>query len=302
MEVLHSLHIKDRFKKNSSLKEEPISQDGDDNKDNKQKTSKIPETQKEHIREYIKIGITGFDELLEKGIPKGSSILLCGGAGTGKTLFGLQTLNYGAENGEKCLYMSFEESEERLKEHMRDFNADPEKLEKDGRLIIQRLKPYEISKSVEALLMKAEGELLIDIKPVILPKDFKPDRIVIDSLTAIASAFAGDEKTYRVYIEQLFLFLESTGATSFLITETDQIPRGLLTKSGVEEFLADGVIILYHIRKGDIREHAIEILKLRGANHSKRIVAVQISGKTGLIVYPQQKVFGGLGSEEGKLS
>ncbi len=255
--------------------------------------------QKPYYRGFIKTGIEGFDALMEHGIPKGSTILICGGAGTGKTIFGLQTLNYAAQKGEKCLYMSFEESEERLREHMRDFGWNPDKLEAEGSLLIKRFKPHDISKAVEALLMKAEGELLIDIEPLILPKGFKPDRIVIDSLTAIAAAFMGEERTYRIYIEQLFSFLESTNATSFLITETDQIPRGLLTKTGVEEFLADGVIIMYHIRKGDIREHGIEILKLRGANHIKKIVAFQINGGSGIEVFPQQKVFGGLGVVEG---
>ncbi|MCK5022798.1 MAG: hypothetical protein KAS04_01360, partial [Candidatus Aenigmarchaeota archaeon] len=63
-------------------------------------------------RHYVKVGIDGFDSLFEYGIPKGSSILVAGGAGSGKTIFCLQMIADAAMKGEKCLYMSFEESEE----------------------------------------------------------------------------------------------------------------------------------------------------------------------------------------------
>lgn len=239
--------------------------------------------------EWIKVGIPGFDELLDKGIPKGSSLLVCGGPGSGKTIFCLQTLNYGAVNGEKCLYMTFEESEDRLRDHMRDFGWNPEELEKKGLLVIKRFDPFEITRSVEAMLEKARGELLVDIDPILLPGGFKPDRIAVDSLSAIAAAFVGKEETYRIYIEQLFKLLEKIGATSFLISE---IVEDRLTKSGVEEFLADGVIVIYNIRHEDVRESAIEVLKLRGASFRKKLAPLQIISGEGIVIHPQQRVFG----------
>jgi len=163
-------------------------------------------------------------------------------------------------------------------------------LIKKGNLKIVRLNPFDITRNVDALLAKQKGELLIDIEPMILPKDFsKPDFLAIDSLTAIASAFTGKDESYRIYIEQLFRFLEKTGATSFLITETKQVPK-IFSPTGVEEFLADGVIVLYSLKHGNVRENAIEILKLRGAAHQKKIVAMQIT-KEGMNVYPEQEVF-----------
>jgi len=241
-------------------------------------------------REYIRTGIEGFDELFEHGIPKGSAVLIAGGAGSGKTILCLQILANAAKAGEKCLYMSFEESEKRLKQHMEDFGWNPRELEKKGRLIIKRMRSHDIARSVEALLAKERGELMIDIDPIILPEGFKPDRIVVDSLSAIASSFIGKERNYRSYVEQLFRYFEKLGATSFLITETEQVPK-IFSPTGVEEFLADGVIVLYNIRKGNIRENAIEVLKLRGAKHVKRIVAMQIVDGKGIVVYPEQEVF-----------
>ncbi len=242
-------------------------------------------------REHIKTGISGFDGLFEKGIPSRSAVLLAGGAGSGKTLLGLQILNNAAKNGKKCLYMSFEETEERLNEHMENFGWSPKELERKGRLKIKMFSIFDINRSLEALMAKAQGDLLIDVKPIVLPHDFKPDIVVVDSLTAIASAFSNNEN-YRSYIENLFRYFEKLGVTSFLISETTQVPT-IYSPTGVEEFLADGVIVLYNLRKGDVRESAIEVLKMRGCKHLKKVVAMRI-GKKGIEVYPDQEVFSGL--------
>lgn len=259
----------------------------------KPKTEKTASEKKVRGKEHIKTGIEGFDKLFEHGIPKGSAILIAGGAGSGKTIMCLQILANAAKSGEKCLYLSFEESEERLREHMENFGWDSKSLEKSGNLMIKRMSPHDLARSVEALLAKEKGELMIDIEPVILPEGVKPERIVIDSVSAIASSFVGREENYRSYIGQLFRYFEKLEATSFLVTETEQVPK-IFSPTGVEEFLADGVVVLYNIRKGDIRENAIEVLKLRGAKHLKKIVAMQIVDDKGIVVYPEQEVFGGL--------
>ncbi len=249
----------------------------------------LKEREKKINRNYVNTGVPGVDELFEKGIPSGSSILVSGGAGSGKTIFCLQTMAYHAKKGDKCFYMSFEENEERLKQHMNDFGWNSSELIKSGKLKIARYSPFDISRNVEALLSKEKGELLIDIDPIIIPKGFKPDFIVIDSLTAVASVFSNKEDSYRIYIENLFRFFEKLGSTVFLITETKQVPE-IYSSSGSEEFLADGVFVLYNIQRGDIRESALEILKMRGAKHQKKIVAMQITDK-GIIVYPEQEIF-----------
>ena len=244
------------------------------------------------VAEWMKTGVPGFDDLFEKGIPKGSAILIAGGAGSGKTIFCLETLIKNVSEGKKCFYMSFEESEERLVEHMKDFGWDAEKYIKSGLLKIKRYSPFDVTRSVEAMLAKEKGDLLIDLDPVLLPEGYYPDIIVLDSLTAVASAFTGKEDSYRVYIEQLFRFFEKLRTTSFLITETKQIPD-IFSTTGVEEFLADGVIVFYNIKRGNIKENAVEVLKMRGEKHQKKIVAMQITDK-GIVVYPEQEVFGGI--------
>ena len=240
---------------------------------------------------YIKTGIPGFDALIEKGIPKSTSLLIAGGAGTGKTIFCLQTLYNAARKGKRCLYLSFEESEERLKQHMDDFGWDWRPLEKKGLLKIVRKEPFVLTTNIEAMLANAKGELLLDINDIleIVPKGFHPDRIVLDSVTSIATAFEKKEEGYRIFIEQLFRFLEKINVTSFLISETEQLPI-VYSRSGVEEFLADGVVVFYDFQKNNIRENAVEVLKLRGSKHRKTIVAMKITDK-GIEVYPEQELF-----------
>ena len=246
-------------------------------------------------KEFVKTGISGFDALLDQGIPKGTSVLVAGGTGTGKTIFCLQTLFNAAKNGEKCLYLSFEESEQRLKKHMDDFKWNWKELEKRGLLKIVRKEPFAMTTGIEAMLAKAKGELLIDINEVleIIPKGFQPDIIAVDSITSIAAAFGKKEEGYRIFIEQLFRYFETVKVTSFFISETEQVPT-IYSSSGIEEFLADGVIVLYALKQGNIRENAIEVLKLRGAKHQKKIVAMQITDK-GIEIYPEQEIFSDVG-------
>ncbi|MBN1793047.1 Flp pilus assembly complex ATPase component TadA [Candidatus Woesearchaeota archaeon] len=247
--------------------------------------------EKKKERPRIMTGVPGFDEMIDGGIPSGTSILVSGGPGSGKTTFCIQMLGAAAERGEKCLFMTFEENEEQLMEHMESYGLDPRKYIESGNLIIQRQDPFKVSRMVEALLAHARGELLIDIDKIIdiIPRGFKPDRVVIDSLSAIAAAFSESSTAYRVYVTQLIKLLERTGATSFLIGEMQGVE-----KSGhgfVEEFLADGVIIFYNLQKGNIKQSALEILKMRAVNHEKKIVPFEFVPGKGIIVYPLERTF-----------
>lgn len=252
-------------------------------------TSKEPKKEPNPSQKYVVTGIPGFDKLFRNGIPKGSAVLLAGGAGSGKTIFGLQILAYHASRGKKCFYMSFEESPQRLMDHMEDFGMNPKKLVESGNLIIQRYSPFDVTRSVDAMLAREKGELLIHVDPVIFPDGFTPDFLIVDSVTAVASVFTQKEDSYRIYIEQLFRAFEETGINSFLITETKQIPE-IYSPTGVEEFLADGVIVLYNFKRGSVREKAIEVLKMRGTDHEKKLAAMKITD-SGIVIYPDQEVF-----------
>jgi len=247
---------------------------------------------------YIRTGVPGFDDLFEHGIPKGSSVIVAGGTGSGKTNLCLQILAYHASRGKKCYFMGFEESEQRLLEHMRDFEWNPEALISSGNLKIKRFLTAEIyyydkkgGSDIQAMMTKEVDPLLMELEPLSIADSvgFKPEFIVLDSLTAISSTFQGKEQSYRFYIERLFRFFEKIGATTFLITETQQIPE-VFSPTGVEEFLADGVIVIYSIRRQNTRQNAIEVLKMRGEKHKKKIVAMNITEK-GIVVNPNKEVY-----------
>lgn len=243
----------------------------------------------EKFKGFSKTGIGGFDSLFDHGVPDGTSIIMAGGAGSGKTIFCLQTLVNRAKNGENCLFLSFEETKESLVEHMNAFGWDAQQLIDDGNLEIQQFSPFNTGRQVEAMLAQEKGELKVDVDPVIIPGDYDPDFVVIDSLTAIASAFSGDGDSYRIYIEQLFRFFEDLGATAFMITETEQEPEQF-SPTGVEEFLADGVIVMYSLKHGTSLKRAIQVIKMRGESFTRDMIPFDISDD-GITVHPDQELY-----------
>lgn len=262
---------------------------------NNQMESSISE--EEFEERYFKTLIPGFDKLLKHGIPKKSNILLAGSTGAGKTIFALQLLMNHAKQGKKCLFISFEESKQKLIRHMKDFGWDPESVIESGNLKIKRYLTSDIyykeergSDGVQAMMAKNSDHLMLDLEPFIIGEDgYKPDITVIDSLTAVASTFEGKEKSYRFYLERLFRFFEQLGGTTFLITEPIDSPISAYY-TGTEKYLSDGIIEFYNAKRRNIRESAIEVLKMRGEKHEKKIVAMNI-GDEGIVVHPNQEVF-----------
>jgi len=240
----------------------------------------------------LKTVISGFDELFsERGIPKGNSVLVAGGPGTGKSILCQQICYNLVSKGKKCMYVSFEESKERIIKSMTKFGWDIQKFIENGDFLIQKINPLDILRMKFGSLggSGSATDVSYKMKPLIIPKDFHPDVIAVDSLSAIIAASVTKDKNYRVYLQQLFSFFEETGATSFLITETDPMPTRY-SETGIEEFLADGIIVLYNIQKKDVRENAIEVLKMRYGKHQKKMVSMEITDK-GIKVYPEKYVF-----------
>ena len=227
--------------------------------------------------EVLPVRVSDFDRLLEDGgFERGSTNLISGGCGTGKTTFGLQSLYYGALNGEHGIFISFEEEPYKIKKHMKkNFGWDFYELEKKGLVAIVKFDPTKIARSVEGSIAQRTGGLRIKFRKMELP--FVPDRIVIDSLSALSIGFE-EEENYRKYLRELFESLEDNNSVNLVIGETEQDPQ-LYSRTGVEEFLADGVVVLYNMKINKKRENALEILKLRSSAHEKRMVPYMITKK-----------------------
>ncbi|MEK6933256.1 MAG: ATPase domain-containing protein [Nanoarchaeota archaeon] len=242
--------------------------------------------------EFLKTYVPGLDVLLGSGIPKGNAVLVEGGPGSGKTILCLTLAKKMCERGKKVLYMSFEEPEYRLFSHFRSFGADAEEFEKKKLLYIKRFNALDIARSVEALLSEAKKELLVEVQPVLIPPDFQPDIVVIDSLSSISSAFSGEESRFRIYMEQLFRYLESHKMTSFLIREVanpSHIGNTSIERGEAVSFLSDGIIAIYNVfYKNKARKRALEVLKMRGSEIDRRLVEYDIKKGEGGIVYPNR--------------
>jgi len=238
--------------------------------------------------EIMPTRVDRFDELIKDGgLERGSTTLISGGTGTGKTTFSLQSMYHGALRGEKGIFISFEEEPAKIKQHMlKNFGWDFYKLEKQGVFGFLKLDPAKIARTVEGKIAEKSGTLKIKVQDIELP--FKPDRLCLDSLSALSIAFE-DEDNYRKYIRELFEFLESYNSVNLVIAETQQNPK-IYSKTGVEEFLADAVIVFYNVKREGFRKNALEILKLRSGEHVKKMVPYKI-GPNGIEISADKSKF-----------
>ncbi|MCH7902660.1 hypothetical protein IIC68_02820, partial [archaeon] len=218
----------------------------------KRKHNMIPENNLFSIKSYnytidshdfsiVPTGIKEFDNLIhDRGLERSSTILISGGAGTGKTTFAIQSIYYSAiQRGEKGIYLSFEEAPEKIKLHMKkNFGWDLGALEEKGLIKVIKVDPVDVARAVEQILLDVKGDLKIDMIKIKLP--FLPDRIVVDSLSALSIAFT-EVENYRKYIRELFESLEELNCISFVLIETEQDPK-VYSRTVVEEFLAVGFI------------------------------------------------------------
>jgi len=198
-------------------------------------------------------GIAGLDSLIGGGFPKGSLVLVAGNPGTGKTVFSAQFLYHGAaECGENGVYVSFAEGREAFVENMRGFGLNFERLEKDGKF-----------KFLDMATLKGDdvvSTLNLVIEQV---RELGAKRLVIDSFTVLAQAFEKSIDARIILHTILSKMGRRAGCTTLLVNE---VPIGSEQLGvGVEEFVADGVILLRNVECGEGRfAREIEIKKLRG--------------------------------------
>ncbi len=230
--------------------------------------------------ERIKSGVKGLDKLIEGGFERGSAVLVVGSAGSGKTLFCLQYLYYGAlRDNEPGIFISFEEDRASLIRHSSAFGWDFEALEKKNLFRILEYRPHQ----AEKLVTQGGGP----IKDAI--REMGATRLAMDSVTAYSLLFR-EEYQRRESIIRLIDMLKSWGVTSLLISELP--PKVAEIKEGSIGFLTDAVISLYYSKKSDsaVRVHSCEILKMRGTKHTNKLLAIGFE-KDGMAVYPEVEVF-----------
>ncbi len=225
-------------------------------------------------------GITGMDELIDGGFERGSTVLVTGGAGTGKTTLAMQFLYNGAKMyNEPGILISFEETKQSLYKHHAEFGWDFAELERKNLFQILEYKPHQVNK-----LMEQGGGPIRDAI-----KQLGAKRLAIDSITSYSLLFRDDYQE-RESILDFFDLLKKWGCTSIVISEMP--PKVAEVKEGSVGFLTDAIISLYYSKdeERDVRVHSLEILKMRGTKHTNKVCALTFE-KEGIVIYPNIEIF-----------
>src|SRR5579863_67409 len=219
-----------------------------------------PNSQRERTLPKCPTGIAGFDEITLGGLPRGRPSLICGGAGCGKTLFGMEFLARGAQDfGEPGVCISFEETSEDLAQNAISLGFDLKALEHANQLVVDyiHIDKSEIAETGEYDL---EG-LFIRIGSAI--DSIGAKRVVLDTPEALFGGL-NDEGVLRSELRRLFRWLKDKGVTAVITGEKGE---GTLTRHGIEEYVSDCVVLLDHRLQSGVVTRRMRVLKYRGSMH-----------------------------------
>jgi KaiC/GvpD/RAD55 family RecA-like ATPase len=221
----------------------------------------------------VPTGIKGFDELVDGGFPEGSPILISGNAGAGKSIFAYHFIYNGAKMyNEPGIVISLEEPVENIIENMRSIGMeDVENLIKEKKMAIFKVTIFNFEEFKEAVRRAV--------------KTYKAKRLVIDS-SSVLSLFFEAPFQIRTGIVELINFLREFGCTTLLTSEIEAESRRYST-FGVEEYVVDGILLLFHKMVGNMFVRAMTIVKLRRTKHSELVYPFRID-RHGLRIYPEE--------------
>src|SRR5690242_6280274 len=235
-----------------------------------------------HNQEYVSktlTGTDGLDEITRGGIPTGRNTLVCGGAGSGKTLFAMKFLLCGAmQYDEPGLCMSFEENAEELAQNMASLGYDVPTLEKKKMLMIDHVQiaRHEFEETGEYDL----SGLFVRIEHGI--RSIGAKRLVLDTVEVLFTGLP-NEAIVRSELRRLFRWLKDQCVTTIITAETGA--RGTLTRYGLEEYVADCVIRLDHRVTEQVSTRRLRVVKYRGSAHGTNEYPFLLD-ETGLSVVP----------------
>jgi circadian clock protein KaiC len=208
----------------------------------------------------VPTGITGLDEITEGGLPQGRPTLICGTAGVGKTLFGLEFVLKGASvYNEPGVIITFEEKPDDLSMNVASLGYDLGKLQNKGVVNVDYV-------HVERSEIEETGEY--DLEGLFIRLGYAIDsigakRVLLDT---IENLFAGlsNEGILRAELRRLFSWLKEKGVTAVITAEKGD---GTLTRQGLEEYVSDCVILLDHRVANQVSTRRLRVIKYRGSIH-----------------------------------
>ncbi|MEI7649073.1 MAG: KaiC domain-containing protein [Methanomicrobiales archaeon] len=231
------------------------------------------------IAERVKVGILGLDDMLGGGLIPGSICAIIGTYGTGKTTFSLQFVWDGLTRGERVIYISLEEREERIYTYMKQKGWDITPFLNKALYVI-KLDPTDFN--VANNRIKNELPKLIE--------EVKASRVVIDPISLFEDLFDNDSERRQ----EMYRFIEGLRDRNCTIMMTSETNRDNVFSSrhGLIEYLSDTVILLRYVRPSDLTDvHlALEVVKMRMSAHSREIKPYEIE-QDQVMVYSEANVF-----------
>lgn len=223
------------------------------------KKTKSPSLKGRQLKKVL-TGISGFDEITFGGLPKGRPTLICGGPGSGKTLFGIEFIVNGAEVfGEPGVIIAFEEKGNELATNVASLGFDLDKLQAEKKIKIDyvHVDKSEIEETGEYDL----SGLFIRLGHAI--DSIKAKRVVLDTIENLFSGLS-NEGILRSEIRRLFQWLKEKGVSTLITGERGTVS---LTRQGLEEYVSDCVILLEHRIINQVSTRLLRVVKYRGTVH-----------------------------------
>ena len=237
--------------------------------------------------ERVVTGIPGFDKIVGGGIPKRNVVLLAGGPGTGKSIFGQQYIYNGLLRGEPAVLVVLEEHPVQVRVSMAQFGWDIAKFEEEGKLAVVDAFTAGIGEAAkrEKYVVRAPDDFmaLVDVLREAI-RDVHAVRAVVDSVTTL---YITKPALARGIVLQLKKILSGMGCTSLLISQVSVTERGF-GGPGVEH-AADGIIRLDLDEIGGELKRSIIVWKMRGTSHSMKRHPFHITNK-GIEILAEQTI------------
>jgi KaiC/GvpD/RAD55 family RecA-like ATPase len=237
-----------------------------------------------------KTGVKGLDEMLNGGLPSGRSILVCGGPGSGKTIFGLQFLLNGIDDNENGLFVSLDESLEHIREDALEFGWALEELERQQKLCVVDASPLRTipgEVKLGGIRIGKRDFSMMSLMDIIKTRalKIKAKRVVVDGITNLIIQYPQIFEQ-RMAVLDLLEAVSSLGSTNIFTGENRATT--LSREVSPEEFLCHGVIVFHVFRENGQLVRAVQIEKMRGMAHDQQIRPYRITNK-GIRVYNQEE-------------
>lgn len=233
----------------------------------------------------LETGIPGFDSIAFGGLPQGRTTLVAGTAGSGKTIFAMQFLAMGIERGEPGVFVTFEETPEDIRRNVKSLGWDIAAWEAEGMFAFVDVSP---NPSEEVTIAGAYdlGALLARIEHAVGRIGAK--RASLDSLGAVFLQFE-HARTVRSELRRVAMVLRGMNVTAILTAERSD-EYGEIARFGVEEFVADNVIVMRNVLDEEKRRRTVELLKMRGTSHQKGEYPFTIVSGRGIVCLPLSSI------------